>query len=124
MRLLLASTLLVIATSTAMADANSYLAKRYLGRSADDFFVDNGPPASTYKAQDGRVVAIWSSGRDNVTIPMVNPTNVPMSGGVDFPLECQIKVVSKGNKVIDIGVYRTTGGFGWGSLCDDIFQPK
>lgn len=58
-----------LSSCTTTEQASSAMQSRWLGQSADTFFTQNGPPASSYTLANGNVIHTWRGGETTRHVP-------------------------------------------------------
>jgi len=124
---------LTLAACTTTQQAHDALQTRWLGRSADAFFVQYGPPASSFPLADGRLVYEWTGGRRNyalggsafTTAHAVGSTayaTTSYSGGGTLAVGCSVRIVADGERTIQaIAPTVDTVGRFTTSRCAEVF---
>lgn len=105
----------------------------WVGRSTDQFFVQNGPPVTSFKLNDGRTLYTWRSGVRNVSMPATATTNATTSGGYTVAttnisgggtasVYCEAQIIAAPTGAIEeIKPVRDTVGLWALSRCSEIF---
>ena len=121
-------------TTTEMA--NKTMATQFTGQSTDSFFLKFGPPASSYKLNDGRTMYVWAepnksyhiAGTSSSTVNMigntayVNTTTTPSS---TLDVQCQVRILaSKSGKIEQIMAQSDSMGMWEMSRCNEVFSKK
>ena len=127
--------LIVLLGCTTTDMALQKLSDRYMNRSADDFFIDNGPPMNAYALREGGSIYVWSSGRRQVALPATTTysgTATPYgsfrgtsqsTGGGTLDLECEVKIVTdRNNNIQSISITQDTWGWWETSRCNEYFE--
>lgn len=95
--------LLVGCTTT--EGASNYLNQKYVGRNADEFFIEYGMPADTFELKDGRRLYSWKS------------KSVHVKG-----LACNLELRTDTSGLIqNIDIKRDTNGVWQTSQCSEYF---
>jgi len=125
---------LVGCTTTEMA--NKKMATQFNGQSADSFFLRFGPPASSYKLNDGRTMYVWAEknrsynvgGSSSSTVNVVgntafvNTTSTPSS---TIDVQCQVRILaSTTGKIEQIMAQSDSIGMWEMSRCNEVFSKK
>ncbi|MBZ9859716.1 hypothetical protein [Mesorhizobium sp. CA12] len=127
------STAILLAACTTTQQANTALSTKFAGRSADSFFLQYGPPASSYTMNDGRRMYVWAETQRNFQLPgsststvnvigntaYVNTTTTP---GANIAMQCQVRlVVSKSGIIEQIQAQSDSMGVWQTSRCNEVF---
>jgi hypothetical protein len=114
-------------------DAAPTMQAAWLGRSADDFFIQYGPPYSEHTLSDGRVIYLWTGGQKNYHLPGTASTtsniiggtvysSTTFSGGSTIDVECVAQIVALPDQtIVEIKPYKDTIGEWALSRCQEIF---
>ncbi|MFN3831365.1 MAG: hypothetical protein ACK4SQ_04015 [Allorhizobium sp.] len=118
---------------TTTEQANNALASRFVGTSADSFFIAYGPPSSSYKLTSGDgVLYTWAEpaktyvmpGQSNTTF-IGNRAFTTYSPGNSYDVQCTLKIAVDGKGIIrQIDVLRDTMGDWQLSRCNEVFSKK
>ena len=127
------STAILLAACTTTQQANTALSTKFAGKSADSFFMQYGPPASSYTMNDGRRMYVWAETQRNFQLPgsststvnvigntaIVNTTTTP---GANIAMQCQVRlVVSKSGTIEQIQAQSDSMGVWQTSRCNEVF---
>jgi hypothetical protein len=124
--------LAMLAACTTSKQANTALITKFNGTRADDFFFRFGPPASSYKASDGRTLYVWSEHAQHISTPGTAQTTfaagtafTTYQPGADINIQCQVRIVADSGGVIrEISVYSDSIGWWQLSRCNEVFGGK
>jgi hypothetical protein len=113
--------------------AGKALQSVWIGRSADDFFRQYGPPASSYTLSDGGKIFEWVGGQTSVYLPGSASTtttvfantavsNTQFSPGGNLYLGCKIRITTtRAGTISTIAPSGDTLGMWQMSRCAEIF---
>jgi len=132
-RVILVAAFLALAGCTTTQDANKVLASRYIGASADEFFVQNGPPAAEHVMDDGRKMYLWAErpqslnigGSSFGTVNVVGNTawwNGWSSPSQSVTIQCSVRIVTRAGKIEAILSHQDTVGWWQLSRCSEVFK--
>jgi hypothetical protein len=125
-----------LAACTTTEQANEALSSKYIGKPVDQFFIENGPPASQYNTQDGRIIFVWAESPQSITIPGSSHTTVTGYGNMatayttyspatNFDIQCQVRIVTnRSGKIEQILSHKDSSGVWEMSRCNEIFGQK
>lgn len=109
------------------------LRSKWDGKPADQFFVANGPPASSYDMASGGKIFTWAGGHASVALPGTATTTTNLVGatafstttyddGVILHLGCRVEIVTdKAGLIATIKPIGDTMGMWQLSRCAEIF---
>ena len=133
-KIILGLALLVLVECTTTQDAMNKIF-HYNGRSADDFFRNNGMPLQAYKFDKGDIMYRWSSIAHSVVMPgftnysgSVGPFgqvtgNAVTSGGFAINVQCVVDILAdQNNKILKITPIVDTWGDWETSRCNEILK--
>ncbi|MDX8532795.1 hypothetical protein RFM41_13190 [Mesorhizobium sp. VK25A] len=127
------STTILLSACTTTQQANTALSTKFAGKSADSFFMQYGPPASSYTMNDGRRMYVWAETQRNFQLPgsststvnvigntaYVNTTTTP---GANIAMQCQVRlVVSQAGTIEQIQAQSDSMGVWQTSRCNEVF---
>jgi hypothetical protein len=109
------------------------MASRFDGMPVDNFFLQYGPPSSSYTLQDGRRMYIWAEHPQTLELHGLSTATVNVVGNTAFvsgfndphstiTMQCQVRILTRPNGTIQqiLSQYDTVG---WWQLsrCNEIF---
>jgi len=107
------------------------LNSNFVNRKFDDFVIQYGPPSSKYIMDDGSIMYSWNSDVAYLTMPAKYAVNavgnnglvVDQTGGGTIYMECGLRILVSGNKVIrNIIITKDTIGIWNSSRCSEVFS--
>lgn len=75
---------LLLASCQTTQQLASSLQSKWIGRSADQFFIDNGAPRSSYTMRDGGRIYSWVGGQKSIDLPGTGQTTTNVIGNTAF----------------------------------------
>lgn len=123
---------LLLSACTTTEQANTALATRFAGQTADSFFLRYGPPTSSYRMNDGRMMYLWVERQRNFSTPSTSTVNVigntafvNTTPGSNIEVQCQVRLVVNQAGVIDqIIAHSDSIGVWQMSRCNEVFGGK
>jgi hypothetical protein len=121
---------------TTTEQAAQALHSKWEGQPVDSFFVQNGPPVSSYAMVDGGKIFTWIGGRTDIPLPGSASTATNVIGntaistttfqeGSDLKLGCRVQIVTNlGGVITTIKPVGDTIGMWQTSRCAEIFGVK
>jgi hypothetical protein len=108
--------------------AGKVLQSKWIGKPADQFFVENGPPQSVFPMNDGGKLYTWAGGTGSVGIPgsasttvIGNTATTNFSGGGTVHLGCTVTIATKNGTITAINPTGDSVGLWHHSRCVEIF---
>ncbi len=126
----------VTSACTTTQDANEGLQLRYVGKSADDFFIKHGPPKTKYPLDNGKLIYIWSERPTIQHVPASSNTTVNLDGDTAYAsttttpaseiiIQCEVKIIASETGMIEqIEAHGDTVGNWETSRCAEIFRIR
>lgn len=124
---------LALASCTTTEQANQAMADRYMGMPVDSFFLQYGPPATSYTLNDGRKMYLWAENPQHVTFSGVSTAQVTMVGNTGWvtgwntpsssvDIQCQVRILADQRGHIQ-QILSHSDSIGWWQLsrCNEIF---
>ncbi len=124
--------LLPLAGCTTTEQANKVLESRFQGSSTDAFFLAYGPPSSSFRMNDGRILYSWQE-RDKTndrsitvnTTVVGNQTFSTVTPDSSADAQCEVKILAEPNgKIARIDVASDSLGDWQLSRCNEIFGKR
>lgn len=108
------------------------LNENLVGSPADQFFINHGPPISSYKLNENKVIYIWTErgksvqlpGNSTATISTYGNTsyvNQTYSPGSQINVQCQIRLVVANGVIENVMAHSDSIGLWEMSRCNEIF---
>ncbi|MBU0584023.1 MAG: hypothetical protein KKB66_16015 [Alphaproteobacteria bacterium] len=123
---------LMLSACTTTEQANTALASRFKGQTADSFFLRFGPPVTSYDMDDGRRMFVWAEKQKNFSTPSTSTVNVigntafvNTTPGSNVEVQCQVRlVVNKSGVIEEILAQSDSIGVWQMSRCNEVFGGK
>ncbi|MFI5015548.1 MAG: hypothetical protein ACHQAY_24700 [Hyphomicrobiales bacterium] len=122
----------VVSACVTTEQAATALRSKWVGQSADAFFLRYGAPAGDFKLANGDTIYTWTGGQATYTLPAVADTTfgpggtatTTISGGGDVHISCTLQITTSGPErtIKSISPSRDTGGPFSLSRCADVFS--
>lgn len=134
--LALVSIFMLLVGCNTTEQANAVLEGKFQGTQVDSFFKRYGPPARSFRTQDGDTIYIWMEAPQNHYIPPTAVTTVntygttsfadtSFFGGDSYTVQCQLKVIADRRGVIkDIVSHNDTVGNWDLSRCHEVYKTR
>lgn len=132
--LLLGIAPLLLAGCTTTEMANKSMAEQFQGQPTDSFFLKFGPPASSYKLNDGRTMYTWAEKNKSYYMPGTSTSTVNMIGNTAYvntttspsstiDVQCQVRIIaSKTGKIEQVLAQSDSMGMWEMSRCNEVFS--
>lgn len=133
-RALFIASAILLTACTSTEQAMSIISPRYHGKSADEFFRENGAPYSQYTMQDGGRIYRWRDGIGQVQMPgttTFNAYNTPAGmagtattwGDSTITITCDLEIhTDNKNRVQFFRVAQDSLGMWQTSRCNEYFS--
>jgi hypothetical protein len=123
---------LILAGCTTTQQANTSMQATFVGKPADDFFLQYGPPIATHQLDDGRHMYLWTEGRHDFYLPGTTTGTVTLAGNTawwngwttpptDVNVECVLRIVTKAGIIQQIMAQSDSIGMWQTSRCNELF---
>jgi len=120
--------LLASSACTTTQQANEALETKFIGQSTDNFFLQYGPPSSSYQMNDGRMMYQWSERPRHYAMPSTSTVNVygntafvNTTPGGTMTVQCEVRIVSRNGKIEQILASSDSWGMWETSRCHEVF---